>query len=324
MLKASASVARAKDVLRTEASAVRGLIPKVNVNFRKAVELLVACRGRVVVTGMGKAGIIGQKLSATMSSTGTPSHWVHPAEAIHGDLGRITKQDVVIALSTSGETEEMTRLLPILKRIGAKLITLTGKVRSSLANDADAVLDVGVKKEASSLNPAPTSSTTAMLAMSDALCVVVAEMKGFREKDFAKLHPGGQLGRQLLLRVEDIMRTRGANPVMKEGSRVRDVLLAITRARAGSASIVDRRGKLIGIFTDGDLRRHVNSETNLFSQKVGPLMSRNPKTIGKHRLAAEALQVLREHRIDELVVVDGARRPVGLLDVQDLLKAGIV
>jgi arabinose-5-phosphate isomerase len=273
---------------------------------------------------MGKAGIIGQKLSATLASTGTPSHWVHPGDAIHGDLGRITRQDVVIVLSNSGETEEVTRLLPVIKRIGARLVSLNGRRHSTLERHSDVALDVSVRREACSLNLAPTSSTTAMLALSDALAVVVAERKGFKESDFALFHPGGQLGRQLLLRVRDLMRTGTAHPVVRDARRVRDVLLAITRARAGCASIVDARGRLAGIFTDGDLRRHLDRRGHLAEARVRDVMTRRPKTIGPDRLAAEALQVLREHRIDELVVVDPRRRPIGLLDVQDLLKAGFV
>ena len=316
------SIRRAKEVLRIEADAIRRLIPRIGRSFEAAVELLAGCKGRVVVTGMGKAGLIGRKLSATLASTGTPSHWVHPAEAIHGDLGRVTKHDVIIALSNSGETEELTRLLPVIKRMGSGLIAFTGNLRSTLAKHSDVVLDVSVKKEACSLNLAPTSSTTAMLAMGDALAVVVAERKGFREQDFALLHPGGALGRRLLLRVRDLMRTRGAHPVVRETARVKAALLAITRARAGCASIVDAKGRLVGIFTDGDLRRHLDSSDNLTERRVGAVMTRHPKTIGPDRLAAEALRILREHRIDELVVVDGRHRPVGLLDVQDLLKAG--
>ena len=311
-------------MLRIEADAVRRLIPRINRRFEQAAELVLRCKGRVVVTGMGKAGIIGQKLSATLASTGTPSLWVNPADAIHGDLGRITKQDVVITLSNSGETEELTRLLPVIKRIGSRLIALTGQTRSTLARHSDLVLDVSVAKEACTLNLAPTSSTTAMLAMSDALAVVVAEAKGFQARDFALLHPGGQLGRRLLLRVSDLMRTRAANPVVRERARVKDVLLAITRARAGCASVVDGQGRLLGIFTDGDLRRHLDSTPNLAQRRVCDVMTRRPKTIGAERLAAEALEKLREHHIDELVVVDGRRRPVGLLDIQDLLKAGFV
>ncbi len=317
------SVQRAKEVLRIEAEAIRRLIPRVGRSFEAAAQLVVGCRGRVIVTGMGKAGIIGQKLSATLASTGTPSYWVHPAEAVHGDMGRVARPDVIIALSNSGETEELTRLLPVIKRMGSRLIALTGNPRSMLAKHSDVVLDVSVRREACSLNLAPTSSTTAMLAMGDALAVVVAERKGFKPRDFALLHPGGALGKKLLLRVRDLMRTHEAHPVVRDTVRVRDVLLAITKARAGCASVVDGRGRLVGIFTDGDLRRHLDSTPNLTTLPVKQLMTRNPKTIGADRLAAEALRLLREHKIDELVVVDGARRPVGLLDVQDLLRAGL-
>ena len=310
-------------VLEIESRAILDLRERIDASFERAVETLFACTGRVVVTGMGKSGLIGQKLSATLASTGTPSHWVHPAEAIHGDVGRVTGNDVIVALSNSGETEELTRLLPVIKRIGSGLIALTGNLRSTLAKHSDVVLDVSVRREACSLNLAPTSSTTAMLAMGDALAVVVAERKRFKERDFALLHPGGQLGRRLLLRVRDLMRTRGANPVVRETARVKEVLLAITRARAGCASVVDARGRLRGIFTDGDLRRHFDSTPNLTQRRVREVMTPNPKTIDANRLAAEALRVLREHKIDELVVVDGQRKPVGLLDVQDLLRAGL-
>ena len=316
------SIHRAKEVLRIEAEAIRRLIPRIGSSFEKAVTLLVGCKGRVIVTGIGKAGLIGQKISSTLASTGTPSYWVHPAEATHGDLGRITKEDVVIALSNSGETEELVRLLPVIKRMGSRLIALTGNPRSMLAKHSDVVLDVSVTREACSLNLAPTSSTTAMLAMGDALAVVVAERKHFKESDFALLHPGGQLGRRLLLRVSDLMRTGAAHPIVRETSRVRDVLLAITKARAGCASVVDARRRLIGIFTDGDLRRHLDSTNHLADRRMADVMTPHPKTIEGEQLAVEALRVLREYRIDELVVVDSRRRPVGLLDVQDLLKAG--
>ena len=318
------SIKRAREVLQIEAEAIRQLIPRVGKSFMAAVNLLVGCKGRVIVTGIGKAGLIGQKLSATLASTGTPSHWVHPVEATHGDLGRITKHDIIITLSNSGETEELTRLLPVIKHIGARLITLTGHLNSTLAKHSDVILDVRVSREACSLNLAPTSSTTAMLAMGDALAVVVAERRKFKERDFALLHPGGQLGRKLLLRVRDLMRTREANPIVPEYAKVREVLLAITKARAGCASIVDARGRLRGIFTDGDLRRHLDSNGTLTHQHVRDVMTRRPKTIRADRLAVEALRLLQEHKIDELVVVDSARRPVGLLDVQDLLKAGLV
>jgi arabinose-5-phosphate isomerase len=317
-------IKRAKEVFRLEAEAVRALANKLDHNFVQAVEAISNCKGRVVVTGMGKAGIIGQKISATLASLGTPSIWLHSAEAIHGDLGRVTKNDIVIALSNSGETEETKNLIPILKKIGAKIIAITGNKDSGLAKHSDLVLDVSVKKEACSLGLAPTSSTTAMLAMGDALAVCLVEKKGFKEKDFALFHPGGALGKKLLLKVEDIMRKGKANPVVSEDARVKDVLYAITGARAGAASVVDKRGKLTGIFTDGDLRRHLEADTNLNVKKVKEVMTKNPITIQPQKLAIEALRILEEKKIDEIPVVDKNRKPAGMLDVQDVLRAGLV
>jgi arabinose-5-phosphate isomerase len=259
-----------------------------------------------------------------LSSTGTPSLYLHPAEGLHGDLGRVTRDDLVLALSNSGETEEMVKLLPILKKIGAKLIAMTGNKKSTLAKNADHTINVHVRREACPLGLAPTASTTAMLAMGDAFCVALLEKKGFREKDFALFHPGGILGRRLILQVSDIMRKAGENPIVRDSTPVRKVLLAITKSRAGSASIVDGKGKLVGIFTDGDLRRHLETDPNLTNRKVGSVMTRNPASIKADRLAAEAFEILRSKKIDELPVVDDALRPIGLLDVQDLLKAGLV
>jgi len=273
---------------------------------------------------MGKPGFIAQKISATLSSTGTPSLYLHPAEALHGDLGRVTKDDLILALSNSGETEEMIKFLPIVKKIGARLIAMTGNTKSTLARNADHVLDVSVKREACSLGLAPTASTTAMLAMGDALAVALLDKKGFREKDFAFYHPGGILGKRLILTVGDIMRRGSANPVVKESTRIKEVLLLITRSRAGSASVIDSRGRLAGIFTDGDLRRHLETDPGLIYKKVKDVMTKNPAAIKKERLAAEAFDILRSKKIDELPVVDDRNRPIGLIDVQDLLKAGLV
>lgn len=317
-------IKRAKEVFRLEAEAVSALAKKLDDNFVKAVEAISNCRGRVVVTGMGKAGIIGQKISATLASLGTPSIWLHSAEAVHGDLGRVTKEDIVIALSNSGETEETKSLIPVLKKIGAKIIAVTGNKNSSLAKFSNLVLDVSVKKEACPLGLAPTSSTTAMLAMGDALAVCLVEKKGFKEKDFALFHPGGALGRKLLLKVDDIMRKGKDNPIVNEEAIVKDVLYAITEARAGSASVVNKSGKLSGIFTDGDLRRHLETDANLSRRKVKEVMTKNPVTILPEKLAVEALRILEERKIDELPVVDKKGRPVGLLDVQDVLRAGLV
>lgn len=314
----------ARKVLTIERDALSRLIGRVGGDFNKIVDKLAGIQGRIIVTGMGKPGFIAQKISATLSSTGTPSLYLHPAEAIHGDLGRVTRDDLILALSNSGETEEVVRILPIIKKIGAKVVAMTGNTRSTLARSADYVIDVSVKREACSLGLAPTTSTTAMLAMGDALAVALLERKGFREKDFALYHPGGILGKRLILKVEDIMRKGAAHPVVGERYPLKRVLLAITRARAGSASVVDSRGKLVGIFTDGDLRRHLESDPDLVERMVGDVMTKNPSVIKKDKLAAEAFDIMRSKRIDEIPVVDGKGRPVGLVDVQDLLKAGLV
>lgn len=315
---------RARQVLDIEAKAIVNLKKNINADFQKAVQLILRSKGRVVVTGMGKAGIIGQKLSATLSSTGTPSLFLHSAEAIHGDLGRVTSNDVVIILSNSGETDELKKLLPILKKIGAKIIAITGNIKSLLSKYSDIVLNTSVKKEACPLGLAPTSSTTAMLAMSDALAICLLELKGFKEEDFAFYHPGGLLGKKLLLKVEDIMRKGEANPVVNEDKKISEVLFKITKARAGSASIVNKSGRLSGIFTDGDLRRHLEVDPNLSQRKAKEVMTKNPTTVSAQMLAVEAMRILKDKKIDEVPVVGKNRRPVGLLDVQDLLKAGLV
>jgi arabinose-5-phosphate isomerase len=318
------SIERAKKVLDIEACAIRALKKKVGKEFSNAIDAVCRSRGRVIVTGMGKPGFIAQKMSATLSSTGTPSLYLHPAEALHGDLGRITRDDVLIAFSNSGETDEIVRLLPILKKIGVRLIAIVGKARSTLAKNSNYVLDVSVAREACSLNLAPTASTTAMLAMADAFAVALLDKKGFKEKDFAFYHPGGILGKRLLLTVEDIMRKKTDHPVVKETLAVKEVLLRITKARAGSATVVNAKGQLVGIFTDGDLRRHIEKDKNLLVRKVKNVMTKDPLVIREHHLAAEAFQILRARKIDELPVVNKQRQPVGLIDVQDILKAGIV
>jgi arabinose-5-phosphate isomerase len=315
---------RAKEVLDIEACAIRDLKARLGCDFEKAINLILKIKGRVVVSGMGKTGIIAQKLSATLASTGTPSLFLHTAEAIHGDLGKVTSDDAVIVISNSGSTEEIKQLLPLLKKLGAKIIALTGNTKSILAKYSDAVLDVSVKKEACPLGLAPTASTTATLAIADAMSICLLELKGFREKDFAFFHPGGALGRRLLLKVEDIMRKGQANPIVNEEKKVSQVLVKITEARAGSATVVDKNGRLKGIFTDGDLRRHLELDENLPKRKVKEVMTRNPTVVDKGMLAAEAMRILQEKKIDEVPVVDKERRPVGLLDVQDLLKAGLV
>ena len=317
-------IKRAKQVLKIERDAINNLISRIDAEFQKVVETIYRTKGRVIVTGMGKPGFIAQKISATLSSLGTPSLYLHPAEALHGDLGRVTKDDVIVSLSNSGETEELVKLLPVIKKIGAKLISIVGNTKSTLAKNSDFVLDATVKREACSLGLAPTASTTAMLAMGDALAVALLDKRGFKEKDFALYHPGGILGKRLLLKVEDIMRRGDANPLVKESALVKDVLFKITKARAGSACVIGTDKKITGIFTDGDLRRHLEADSNITTKKVREVMTKNPVVIKKNKLAVEALQILRSKKIDEIPVVDAKNRPIGLVDVQDLLKAGLV
>jgi len=315
---------RAKEVLRIESESIKRLISRIGDDFEKAVELIYACKGRTVVTGMGKAGIIGQKISATLASTGTPSLWLHAVEAIHGDLGRVRKEDIVIIISNSGETEEILKLIPQIKKIGTKLIAMTGNIKSTLAKNSDSVLDVSIKEEACPLGLAPMASTTSMLAMGDALCAALIDKRKFKKSDFAFLHPGGSLGKQLLLKVEDVMRKSDRNPIVRESRMVKDVLLAITAKRAGSATVVDENGRVKGIFTDGDLRRHLEKDKDILKRKVKEVMTLSPKTLKKGRLAVEALRVLEAYKIDEIPIVDETGRAIGLVDVQDLLKAGLV
>jgi arabinose-5-phosphate isomerase len=315
---------KAKEVIQIEAKAIEALAKKLDGNFVKAVDLIAKCQGRVIVAGMGKTGIVGRKIAATLSSTGTPAIFMHSAEAVHGDMGQVTKADVVVVISSSGETEETTRLLPLLKKIGAKTIAMTGNRKSSLAKFSDVVLDVSVEKEGCPLGLAPMASTTATLVMGDALAACLIVKKGFRKEDFAFYHPGGALGRRLLLKVEDLMRKGEHFPKVKDDRKVQDVLLAITKARCGSACIVDAKGKLVGIFTDGDLRRHLEEGPGVLQKVVKTVMTKNPTTISHNHLAAEAFALLKERKIDELPVVDEKGKPVGLLDIQDLLKAGLI
>lgn len=314
----------AREVLEIEARAIRSMTRRLGRSFEQAVQTLFDCEGRVILTGMGKPGFIARKIAATMASTGTPSLYVHPAEAVHGDLGMIAEKDVLIAISQSGETEEIVRLLSTIKRIGVPLIAMTSNVKSTLAKNADIILDLGVDREACPLNLAPSASTTASLAMGDALALSLLKKRGFKQEDFARFHPGGSLGRKLL-KVKDLMRTGTSHPMADINTTVRQALLKITKARAGSCLIVDKKGKLKGIFTDGDLRRHIrlNGEM-ILSQPVGDYATKKPLVIEKNKLAAEAVLILKKKKIDELPVVDEKGRAVGLLDVQDLLKAGFV
>jgi arabinose-5-phosphate isomerase len=323
-MKTSNVIRLAKEVLRMEALAISRLRSRIGKDFETVVQWMADCKGRVILTGMGKPGFIARKIAATLASTGTPTFFLHPAEAVHGDFGMVTSKDLVIAISQSGESEEIVRLLPLLKKKGVKLVALTSVPGSSLGKNADMVLDLGVRREACPLNLAPSASTTASLAMGDALALSLLKKKGFRSEDFAELHPAGSLGRRLL-KVADIMRTGKANPLVGVKTTVRQALLKITAARAGSCTIVDQRGKLVGVFTDGDLRRHLKSQgEKILNRSVAQLATLKPRYILKEKLAEEAFHVMESLRIDELPVVDKARRVVGLLDVQDLMRAGRV
>ena len=323
-MRDTSSIPIAKKVLRHEAKAIQNTVHKIDRNFDRAVEIICKSTGRVVVTGMGKPGIIGRKIAATLASTGTPSLFLHAAEAIHGDLGMVTKQDIVVAISNSGETEEIIKLLSTMKKIGTKLIAMTGNPKSTLAKNSDVVLDIGISREACPLGLAPTASTAVTLAVGDALAMALEQKKVFKSEDFAFFHPGGSLGKKLL-RVRDLMRTGRGNPAVHENTTVKEALLTITAARAGSCSVVDRKGHLRGIFTDGDLRRHLeNGRGDIMRKRVAEVATLRPLKIHKEKLAAEALNLLRERKIDELPVVDDKNKLVGLLDVQDLLKAGFI
>ncbi len=314
---------KAREILKIEAAAVLSLVERIGPEFDAAIETLVACKGHVVVTGMGKAGLVGQKLSASFASTGTPSIFLHPAEAYHGDLGRVLAADVVLAISNSGETEEVARLLPPIRQIGAKVVSITASKTSTLGRNSDIVIELGRIEEACPLKLAPSATTTAILALGDALALCVMEARGFDKEQFSFYHPGGDLGRKLL-KVSDVMRTGDRNPIVPETTTLTEAIATITRARAGAVTIVDASGKLSGIFTDGDLRRTMGRDPKLITSRIGDVMTRRPKSITPDRLASEALKILHEKKIDELPVVNANGEPVGMLDVQDLLDVGVV
>jgi len=312
-------------VLKAEAEAVAELCDRLDYRFEKACELILSCKGRIVVTGMGKSGHIGNKIAATLASTGSPAFFMHSGEASHGDLGMITEHDLVIALSNSGETNEITLLLPMLKRIGIPLIALTGNSQSTLAKIADIHLDISVKKEACPLGLAPTSSTTASLAMGDALAVAVLQVRGFTEEDFALSHPGGNLGRQLLLRVSDIMHTDDRIPLVNADSSLKETLLEMTSKGLGMAAVTDsNNNSLLGIYTDGDLRRTFEKMPNIETARVKDYMTAKCVTIQPHCIASEALKVMHDHKINALMVVDSNNAIQGALNMHDLLRAGVV
>jgi arabinose-5-phosphate isomerase len=314
----------ARRVLEIESAAILALRDRLDENFDRAVELLLRTPGRVVVTGMGKSGIVGQKLSATFSSTGTPSLFLHPAEAIHGDLGRIVQGDSVLAISNSGETEEILALLPSVKRLGAPIVSLTGNPRSTIAQAADVHLDVSIAREACPLGLAPTASTTAALAMGDALAMALIERRGFTVDDFAVLHPGGRLGKKLL-RVEDAMHTGEQVPRVGPGAPMRDVLFEMTRKRFGMTTVVDEADRLLGVISDGDLRRQMEKHGDgMLGRSAAECMTREPVTVGARELATHALNLMEERRITSLVIVDGDRVVKGVVHLHDLWRTELI
>ena len=329
-MQPQSATSHAQSVIQIEADAVSALAGRVGAGFEKACEMLLNCRGRVVVIGMGKSGHIGGKIASTLASTGTPAFFVHPGEASHGDLGMITPKDVALVISNSGETPEVVTILPIVKRIGSGLVTLTGNLESSLARQSDACLDISVKKEACPHNLAPTASTTATLVMGDALAVAVQHLRGFSAQDFARTHPGGVLGKRLLLYAADLMHTGDALPLVGDTATLRQLVLEMSSKSLGMAGVVDGDNKLLGMFTDGDLRRALNDEVDIYNSSAIELMTPQPFTIAPDTLAEEIVTLMRRfaqqgpHAVNSVFVVDDERRVVGALNTHDLLKAGVI
>ena len=322
-----AMLEHAREVLRMEAEAILELVPRIDANFAAAVNLILECQGRTVITGMGKSGLIGRKMAATLASTGTPSFYLHPAEGIHGDLGMVTASDVVIALSNSGETGEVLNILPSLRRIGAKIIAMVGNANSTLGKNADVILDVGVSKEACPLGLAPTSSTTAALAYGDALALALLKKHNFTASQFAIFHPGGSLGRKLLLTVGNIMHKGDENPTVLADTTVQEALFVITDKGLGAVSVVDKNGIMQGVLTDGDIRRGLSKGVDFLQRPVSELMTANPKTITEDKLAAQALHLMESNKpkpITVLPVLDENRKVIGLLHMTDLVRQGVV
>ena len=313
-----------RDALRIEARAVAALVDRLGADFESACRMLLACTGRVVVSGVGKSGHVGGKIAATLASTGTPAFFLHAAEASHGDLGMVAKGDVVLAISYSGETAELLTILPLFKRMGAPLIAMTGNPQSTLAREADAHLDISVPAEACPLNLAPTASTTATLAMGDALAVALLRHRGFTEADFARSHPGGALGRRLLLRVSDVMRTGDDLPMVGPDTPLPEGLLEMSRKRLGMTAVVDADRRVVGIFTDGDLRRALDRRIDVQKARMADVMTKGPRSIGPQELAAEAVLMMEKHAVNGLLVRDAGGVLVGALNVHDLLRAGVM
>lgn len=327
MMEVSLMIEQAKQVLRIEADAIEALISRIDENFTKAANMILEGKGRVIVTGMGKPGHIGQKITATLISTGTPSFFLHPAEGIHGDLGMVTKDDIVLAISNSGETPEIVNILAPIRRIGAKIIAICGREDSTLAKNADIFLDAFVEKEACSLGLAPTTSTTVELALGDALAVVLMSARKFTPEDFAVFHPGGSLGRKLLLKVEDIMHGGQENPTVSLDQTVKEALFVITAKGLGATSVVNESGELLGLITDGDIRRSLEKGHDFLNEKVDKLMTANPRTITADKLAAQALNIMESNKpkpITVLPVVDHHNQVIGMIHLTDLLRQGVV
>lgn len=315
----------ARRVLEIEMNSIGDLIKKLDTNFVKVVELMFECKGRIIVTGIGKSGLIGRKIASTLASTGTPALFLDAVEGVHGDLGMVMRNDVVLMISNSGETEEILKIVPNLKKMGTKMILLTGRPTSTLANFSDIVINVGVKTEACPFNLAPTTSSVTTLAMGDALAVVLLEKRDFKPEDFAFLHPGGHLGKKLLLKVDDVMHSGEDNPVVSEENSMKDAIIEITSKRLGATSVVNDKGILVGIITDGDLRRAIEKYNNLLEKRVEEIMTKKPIAIESEKLAAEAVHIMedRPSQIMVLPVIDKEKRPIGMLRIHDLVKEGV-
>jgi len=319
-------IEEARRVLRVEAQSLLDLAERINENFSQAIELLYQCKGKVVLMGMGKSGLVGRKIASTFASTGTPAFFLHPAEGVNGDFGMLAKEDVIIAISNSGETRELLEVLPLIKRYGNRLVTLTGNAKSTLAKAGDIHLDIRVREEACPLGLAPTASTTATLAMGDALAVALMGKKDFKKEDFAILHPGGTLGKRLLLKVQDLMHGGKALPMISEKTLMKEAIFEITSKRLGVTGVCNAEGHLVGVITDGDLRRALEKFSDLFNREASEVMTKNPKWIEKDALAAKGVQRMEEYSITSLFVFNqaGDKVPVGIIHLHDLLKAGVV
>ncbi len=318
-------IEKAKQVLKIESEAIQALINRIDDTFVKTVELLDKCKGRVVITGIGKSGIIGKKISATLASIGVPSIFLHAADGTHGDLGMITSNDMVIAISNSGESEEILNLLPAIKRFNVTLVSMTGNLNSTLAKKSNIVLNISVKEEACPLGLVPTASTTATMALGDALAMALLDKRGFKEEDFAVLHPSGSLGKKLLIQVDDLMHIGSNIPIINKDAPLKDVIMEISSKKLGMAIVVNQDDKVLGIITDGDLRRLMEKkEKDTFKTTAEEMMSTNPKTIEKNALAARALQIMEKHSITSLIITNGSKGPTGIIHLHDILKAGVV